>query len=166
MNMNKVPEPATVSPARRMPVNTGDFKKGKRGMWRSIILCLWFGVNAAPVFALQIPEVQEDYARETRERFIDWTKPQQATCPATPFTEEQLIALEQVLSINAPYLDQCMNLSETELTGDTLKYWGLMYICDVLLIKTFHPCCPNVFTATYHRLLFYSPLRPLCDLSI
>ena len=27
-------------------------------------------------------------------------------------------------------------------------------------------CCPNVFTAMCHRSLFYSALRPLCDLSI
>lgn len=34
-------------------------------------------------------------------------------------------------------------------------------------LKEFHDhCCPNVFTATCHRLLFYSPLRPLSDLSI
>ena len=90
-------------------------------MLRSIVLGLWLAACAVSVSAIEIPEGQEDYARETRERFIDWTRPQHATCPATPFTEEQLTALEQALRINAPYLDPCMNLSETELTGDTFK---------------------------------------------
>jgi|GEM_PF-5006179 len=53
-----------------------------------------------------------------------------------------------------------------------LTYVGFLHACDVaydrlgVLNFTQYHCCPNVFTATYHRLLFYSPLRPLCDLSI
>ena len=49
---------------------------------------------------------------------------------------------------------------------DDFEVMGERLFFVASLDSTGDHCCPNVFTATYHRLLFYSPLRPLCDLSI